>query len=211
MFEDRATGCRARGLARPADDFRGIHGPDPESCGRARSTREVAHLLRRRTSLETCALAETCPACQPTVVVTSLRLVTFSRPSVEAVRRNKKCIGTLGTAVKAARAAMYCYTMPLRHARARVDAKLRFARIATARARSEASEFCYGRGACALGRLHSEGWWLITQPFPFKQACTLRYELLSRLLCSSERAWGEGATLYLFTQGFICRIALIKL
>ena len=24
------------------------NGPDPESCGRARSTREVAHLLRRR-------------------------------------------------------------------------------------------------------------------------------------------------------------------
>ena len=27
---------------------RGMHRPDPESCGRARSTREVAHLVRRR-------------------------------------------------------------------------------------------------------------------------------------------------------------------
>ena len=42
-------GCSSDGgKTRPADDFRGIHGPDPESCGRARSTREVAHLLRRR-------------------------------------------------------------------------------------------------------------------------------------------------------------------
>ena len=45
MMGVRATGV---GRARPADDFRGMHGPDPGSCERARSTREVAHLLRRR-------------------------------------------------------------------------------------------------------------------------------------------------------------------
>ena len=44
-------GCSSNangGRARPAEDFRGVHGPDPESCGRARSTREVDHLVRRR-------------------------------------------------------------------------------------------------------------------------------------------------------------------
>ena len=46
---EEIDGCSSNGgRARPADDFRGMHGPDPESCGRARSTREVAHLLRRR-------------------------------------------------------------------------------------------------------------------------------------------------------------------
>ena len=46
---EEIDGCSSDGgRTRPADDFRGIHGPDPESCGRARSTREVAHLLRRR-------------------------------------------------------------------------------------------------------------------------------------------------------------------
>ena len=46
---EEIDGCSSNGgRARPADDFHGVHGPDPESCGRARSTREVAHLLRRR-------------------------------------------------------------------------------------------------------------------------------------------------------------------
>ena len=46
---EEIDGCWSNGgRARPADDFHGVHGPDPESCGRARSTREVAHLLRRR-------------------------------------------------------------------------------------------------------------------------------------------------------------------
>ena len=46
---EEIDGCLSNGgRARPADDFHGVHGPDPESCGRARSTREVAHLLRRR-------------------------------------------------------------------------------------------------------------------------------------------------------------------
>ena len=45
---EEIDGCSSNGgRARPADDFHGVHGPDPESCGRARSTREVAHLLRR--------------------------------------------------------------------------------------------------------------------------------------------------------------------
>ena len=45
----------------PADDFRGMHRPDPESCGRARSTREVAHLVRRRDAArETCSCGNAC-------------------------------------------------------------------------------------------------------------------------------------------------------
>ena len=38
------------GRTRLPEDFRGMRGPDPELCGRARSPREVAHLVRRRTS-----------------------------------------------------------------------------------------------------------------------------------------------------------------
>ena len=40
-----------------AEDFGAMHGPDPESCGRAREPREVAHIVRRRTSLKTCSCA----------------------------------------------------------------------------------------------------------------------------------------------------------
>jgi hypothetical protein len=53
---EEIDGCSSNvGRARLAEDFRGMHGPDPESCGRARSPREVAHLERRRTSLKTCS------------------------------------------------------------------------------------------------------------------------------------------------------------
>ena len=52
---EEIDGCSSDGgRARPAEDFRGVHGPDHVSTfgfGRARSTRAVAHLVRRRTSL----------------------------------------------------------------------------------------------------------------------------------------------------------------
>ena len=43
------------GRARLAEDFRGMHGPDPESCGRVRKPREATHLVRRRMALKTCS------------------------------------------------------------------------------------------------------------------------------------------------------------
>ena len=53
---EETDGCSSNvGRARLAEDFRGMRGPDPESCGRAREPREVAHLVRRRTSLKTCS------------------------------------------------------------------------------------------------------------------------------------------------------------
>ena len=47
------------GRARLPEDVRGMHGPDHESCRRARDRepREVAHIVRRRTSLKTCSCA----------------------------------------------------------------------------------------------------------------------------------------------------------
>ena len=48
---EETDGCSSNvGRARLAEDFRGMRGPDPESCGRAREPREVAHLVRRRPS-----------------------------------------------------------------------------------------------------------------------------------------------------------------
>ena len=60
---EEIDGCSSNGgrakRARPArEDFRGVHGPDPESRRRARSTREVAHLLRRQGRRSRPALAE---------------------------------------------------------------------------------------------------------------------------------------------------------
>ena len=57
MTVEEIDGCSSNvGRARLAEDFRDMHGPDPESCGRAREPREVAHIVRRRTSLKTWGL-----------------------------------------------------------------------------------------------------------------------------------------------------------
>ena len=60
---EETDGCSSNvGRARLAEDFRGMHGPDPESCGHVSKPREATHLVRRRMALKTCSCANCCAA-----------------------------------------------------------------------------------------------------------------------------------------------------